>query len=162
MSVSWANEKKSNQEMSDSKTKTIFVGNLSFKATEDSIEEFFNDCGKVLAVRIAKLSDGKSKGFCHVDFEDEQGVENALQKNAEEFEGRNIKVDKTLPRSNNSDRRGGFGRGGYRNDRDRDHRGGGRGYGGNRGGMGGYRDRNDRDHRGGGGYRRNDRSRDRD
>lgn len=151
MTVSWANDKKSPQDMTDAKTKTIFIGNLSFKTIESTIEDFFSDCGKVLAVRIAKQYDGTNKGFCHVDFEDEESVENALKKNGEELDGRNIKVDKTLPRNNNSDRRGGYGQG---RDRDRGGFRGGRGYG-NRGGY----DRNNRDR---GGYRRSDRSRDRD
>lgn len=151
LSFNWANEKKPNREFTDSKTKTIFVGNLSYKASETTIEDFFSDCGKILAVRIAKMSDGKSKGFCHVDFEDEEGVENALKKNDEEFEGRNIRVDKTQPRRENTyERRGGF-------NRDRD-----RGFGmrdrGSYGGRGGDRGYHGRDN-----YRRNDRNdRDRD
>lgn len=162
ISFNWANEKKPNREFNDSKTKTIFVGNLSYKASETSIEDFFSDCGKILAVRIAKMSDGKSKGFCHVDFDDEEGVENALKKNNEEFEGRNIRVDKTQPRSENTfERRRGFNsfreRGsGYRDRSDFSGRGGDRGY----HGRDNYRrnDRSDRDRD----RNERDRSRDRD
>ena len=38
---------------------TAYVGNLSFKTRERGIEEFFEDCGKINSVRIAKSQDGK-------------------------------------------------------------------------------------------------------
>ena len=66
------------------------------------------------------------KGFCHVTFEG--AVDNALEKNGEDLDGRNVKVDKALPRQEG-------GRGDFR-----DRRGGrGRGRGGFRGGRGGFR-----------------------
>ena len=37
------------------------------------------------------------KGFCHVTFEDEGAVDKALEKNGEDLDGRNVKVDKALP-----------------------------------------------------------------
>ena len=56
------------------------------------------------------------KGFCHVTFEDEGAVDKALEKNGEDLDGRNVKVDKALPRQEGGrgdfrDRRGGRGRG---------------------------------------------------
>ena len=118
LGVSYAENKRRDndrQSHSDVKTKIIFVGNLSFKSTESSIEEFFEDCGKIENVRIAKNQDGKMKGFCHVTFEDEESVEKALEKNGQELDGRNVKVDKALPRQEGGrdrrDFRGGRGRG---------------------------------------------------
>ena len=133
LGLSWADDRKRNERERHSnieKTKIIFVGNLSYNSTESSIEEFFSDCGKIENIRIAKNQDGKMKGFCHVAFEDEEAVDKALEKNNEELDGRNIRVDKALPRTEGG--------------RDhRDHRGGrGRGRGGFRGGR---RDRRDRD-----------------
>ena len=80
-------------------------------------------------MRIATNQDGKMKGFCHVTFEDESSVDKALGKNGEDLDGRNVKVDKALPRQEG-------GRGDFR-----DRRGGrgGRGRGGFRGGRGGFR-----------------------
>lgn len=133
LGLSWAEDRKRNEREHQSnieKTKIIFVGNLSYTSTESSIEEFFADCGKIESVRIAKNPEGKMKGFCHIAFEDEEAVDKALEKNNQELDGRNIRVDKALPRSE----------GGRDN---RDHRGGrGRGRGGFRGGR---RDRRDRD-----------------
>ena len=122
--LSWAEDKKREGGSSSSniKTKIIYVGNLSYKSTEDSIREFFGDCGEIDNVRIATNQDGKMKGFCHVTFEDESSVDKALGKNGED-------LDKALPRQEG-------GRGDFR-----DRRGGrgGRGRGGFRGGRGGFR-----------------------
>ena len=127
--LSWAEDKKrEGPSSSNIKTKIIYVGNLSYKSTEDSIRDFFGDCGEIDNVRIATSQDGKMKGFCHVTFEDEGAADKALAKNGEELDGRNVKVDKALPRQE--------GRGDFR-----DRRGGrgGRGRGGFRGGRGGFR-----------------------
>ena len=129
--LSWAEDKKREGGSSSSniKTKIIYVGNLSYKSTEDSIREFFGDCGEIDNVRIATNQDGKMKGFCHVTFEDESSVDKALGKNGEDLDGRNVKVDKAFPRQER-------GRGDFR-----DRRGGrgGRGRGSFRGGRGGFR-----------------------
>ena len=59
--LSWAEDKKREGGSSSSniKTKIIYVGNLSYKSTEDSIREFFGDCGEIDNVRIATNQDGK-------------------------------------------------------------------------------------------------------
>jgi nucleolin len=110
---------------------TVFVGNLGFRTSEDTIREFFGDCGTVTSVRIAKGDDGRSKGFCHVDFESNEGVQKAIELNGNELDGRAVRVDPSTGKRSND--RGGFrgGRGGFR---------GGRGNGrGGRGGRGGFR-----------------------
>ena len=47
---------------------TLFVGNLGFRTTRDSIEYFFTGCG-VKDVRIALGEDERPRGFAHVEFE---------------------------------------------------------------------------------------------
>lgn len=42
---------------------TLFVGNLNYKTTEESLEKFFQDCGGVISVRIGRGQGGRSKGF---------------------------------------------------------------------------------------------------
>ena len=73
----------------------IFVGNISYKCTENDLKKFFKDCGKVVDVRLAKKPDGKLKGFAHVDFENKEAVDKAVQKNGEELQGRALKIDKS-------------------------------------------------------------------
>jgi len=124
---------------------TLFVGNLSFNASEDSVWSLFGDYG-VKNVRLpTDRETGRPKGFGYVEFEDIDGAKKAFEALAgADFEGRNIRLDFSQPRDNNSGGRGGFGgdRGG------RGGRGGGRGSfggdrgrGGGRGGFGGERGR---------------------
>ena len=72
----------------------VFVGNISYKCTENDLKKFFKDCGKIAEVRIAKRDDGKLKGFAHVDFETKEGMENAS--NQKEFIYRNGKILNSL------------------------------------------------------------------
>jgi len=115
----------------DGEKHTIFVGNLGFKTTEQSVKNFFKDCGNVVDVRIAKDRDtGKSKGFCHVDFDASTAVEKAKAKAGQDLDGREVRVDASVPRAGGSG--GGFGQRGGRGG----SRGGGRG--GFRGGSGSF------------------------
>lgn len=60
---------KENNQEGESKSKVVFVGNMSYNSDEASIKSFFASCGTVLGVRIALQDDGKKKGFCHVEFD---------------------------------------------------------------------------------------------
>lgn len=124
----------SSEQREDDTNKTAYVANLSFESTEESIKEFFKDCGPIKMVRITKdRYSGKNKGYAHVVFESVEGLENALKLNGNLLNGREIKIDRT--KSNNdrmrSYRRGGLrgrGRGSYRGGyRDDSYRGRGRG-----------------------------------
>jgi len=85
---------------------SIFVANLSFKTNDNKLKEFFEDCGKILEIRIAKNEKNQSRGFAHIDFEDEDGVNNAIKKSGSNLDGRDIRVEKSgEPRKNNG---GGF------------------------------------------------------
>ena len=114
-------------------SKSVFVGNLSYQTTEDDIRKFFDDCGEIKAVRLATDRDGSSKGFAHIDFDDEKDAENAVKKSGKLLDERNLRVDYA-----NSGRPGGRsdfregGRGGFRGGR------GGQSRGGFRGGRGGF------------------------
>jgi RNA recognition motif-containing protein len=106
--------------------KKLFVGNLSWKATEETLKALFEAYGKVLSVKI--ITDqytGKSKGFGFVEMETAEGAAAAIQGlNEKPVLERNIRVSlaqerterrEFTPRSNNS---GPSSRGGYRsNDR---------------------------------------------
>jgi nucleolin len=92
----------------DGEKHTIFVGNLGFKSTEQSVKNFFKDCGNVVDVRIAKDRDtGKSKGFCHVDFDNASAVEKSIAKAGQQLDGREVRVDASVPRSGGSGGAGG-------------------------------------------------------
>jgi len=132
---------------------TLFVGNLSFSVTEDTVWSFFNEYG-VKSVRLpTDRESGRPKGFGYVEFEDLEGAKKAFEGAAgAEIEGRAIRLDYSQPRdSSGGGDRGGFG-GGYGGDRGGRGRGG-RGRGGDRGGRGRGGDRGGRGRGGDRGFR---------
>jgi len=73
-------------------TNTLFVGGLSYYSTEETIKEFFEECGEVVDVRIA-FSEGRSRGFCHVEFDSVESASKAMKKNGENLDGRTLRLD---------------------------------------------------------------------
>ena len=59
--------------------KKLFVGNLSWKATEDSLKPVFEAFGKVVSIKIITDHTGRSKGFGFVEMETDQDELNAIQ-----------------------------------------------------------------------------------
>jgi len=84
----------------NSQSKTIFVGNLNFSTTEDALRDYFEDCGGIKDVRVNTKPDGSSKGFAHIEFNDERAAQKALKRNDEKLEGRRLKVDLAQGRKN--------------------------------------------------------------
>ncbi|KAJ3926566.1 MAG: hypothetical protein NXY57DRAFT_1028620 [Lentinula lateritia] len=68
---------------------TAFVGNLPFDLIEAELEEFFT---KTKSVKIIKDRDDKPKGFGYVEFEDLDGLKDAISKSGAAFSGRTIRV----------------------------------------------------------------------
>ncbi len=78
----------------------IYVGNLSYSMTEDSLRELFTPFGEVISSKIIKdrLTD-RSRGFGFVEMENKDEAESAIQKiDGTEVEGRNMKVNLARPR----------------------------------------------------------------
>ena len=60
--------------------KKIFVGNLSWKTSEDQLKEHFEVYGQVLSAKIVTdKTTGRSKGFGFVEMADEEGATNAIR-----------------------------------------------------------------------------------
>lgn len=59
--------------------KKLFVGNLSWKATEESLKPVFEAFGKVVSIKIITDHTGRSKGFGFVEFETAEEAQNAIQ-----------------------------------------------------------------------------------
>lgn len=132
---------------------TLFCGNLSFDADQDTISQAFGEYGTVLGVRLpTDRETGAPKGFGYVTFSSVEEAGTAMESmNGAEIAGRSVRLDYSQPRPQNGDSpargRGGFGggRGGGRGGfGDRGGRGGGRGFGGGRGGGRGFGDRGGR------------------
>jgi RNA recognition motif-containing protein len=62
---------------------SVVVKNLPFKMDEQSLGEFFEDCGDILRVKILKDREGRSKGLGFVDFSNQASLEKAIRKNGE-------------------------------------------------------------------------------
>ncbi len=78
----------------------LYVGNLSYSSTEESIKEFFSQAGAVLSVAIItdKFS-GRSRGFCFVEMGSNEEAEKAIEMfEGQELDGRNLKVNVSRPR----------------------------------------------------------------
>jgi RNA recognition motif-containing protein len=81
-------------------TVQIYVGNLNYRMTEDSLRELFAKYGEVVSVKIVQdRYSGRSKGFGFVEMSDKGEGEKAIQGlNDSEVEGRNIRVNFARPR----------------------------------------------------------------
>ncbi|KAH0400665.1 RNA-binding domain-containing protein, partial [Aureobasidium melanogenum] len=125
---------------------TLFVGNVSFNTTTDSLTGYFSEFGSINSIRLpTDRETGAPKGFGYVEFGSVEEAKAALEGlNGADVDGRNIRLDFAAPRDNNGGGGGGFGggRGGGRGGRGGFNDRGGRG--GGRGGRGGFGDRGGR------------------
>ena len=98
----------------------IFVGNLSFGTTEDSIRALFEPYGTV--DRVSLVTDretGRSRGFAFVEMADGEGAQRAITAlNGSRVDGRALNVNEARPKGERSaggaGSRAGSGGGGYR------------------------------------------------
>ncbi|XP_055963503.1 RNA-binding protein 7 [Sorex fumeus] len=73
--------------------RTLFVGNLETKVTEELLFELFHQAGPVVKVKIPKDKDGKPKQFAFVNFKHEVSVPYAMNLlNGIKLFGRPIKI----------------------------------------------------------------------
>jgi RNA recognition motif-containing protein len=80
-------------------TKNIYVGNLSFDSTEESVRNLFEQHGTVNSINLISDRDtGRPRGFGFVEMEGD-GSNAAIQAlNGAELDGRTIKVNEAKPR----------------------------------------------------------------
>ncbi|XP_011372255.1 RNA-binding protein 34 [Pteropus vampyrus] len=84
-------------ETSSRDKRSVFVGNLPYKAEEPAVEEHFLDCGSVVAVRIVRdPRTGVGRGFGFVLFENTDAVHLALKLNNSELMGRKLRVMRSV------------------------------------------------------------------
>jgi len=92
--------------------KNIYVGNLDFGATEDSVRSLFEPHGSVARVNIVTDRDtGQPRGFGFVEMSNDAEGEKAIAAlNGKDFGGRALSVNEARPKTERSGRGGGFGR----------------------------------------------------
>jgi cold-inducible RNA-binding protein len=91
--------------------KNIFVGNLSFGATEDAIRSMFEAYGTVDRVNVVTDREtGRARGFGFVEMSVDAEAERAIAGlNGKDLDGRTLNINEARPKED----RGGGG-GGYR------------------------------------------------
>lgn len=89
----------------------LYVGNLSFSTSENTLEDAFAAFGNVDSVSIINDRDtGRSKGFGFIEMSDDQEAKAAIAGlDGKDLDDRNIKVNEARPREERPNR-GGYGR----------------------------------------------------
>jgi RNA recognition motif-containing protein len=92
--------------------KNIFVGNLSFDATENALRAMFEEFGTVDRVNLVTDRDtGRARGFGFVEMSNDAEGQNAIAAlNGRDLDGRALNVNEARPKEN----RAGGGGGGFR------------------------------------------------
>jgi len=92
--------------------KNVFVGNLSFGATEDAVRSMFEAYGTVDRVNLITDRDtGQARGFAFVEMSNNAEADRAIAElNGRELDGRALNVNEARPKTE----RGSGGGGGYR------------------------------------------------
>ena len=93
----------------------LYVGNLAFQTTSQELQQLFGQAGTVQSASVVEDRDtGRSRGFAFVEMSSEEEATSAIEQfNGKEVGGRALKVNEAKQREN---------------------RGGGRGFSDNRGG----------------------------
>ena len=91
----------------------IYVGNLSFDATEDDIKQAFSEYGEVEEVNLIRdMETGRPRGFCFVQMTKDEEAKAAIEGvNLQRIAGRAVTVNEARPRK---DKPRGGGRGSRR------------------------------------------------
>jgi RNA recognition motif-containing protein len=86
----------------------LYVGNLSFRVTDDDLFEHFSQAGLVESANVVyDRETGRSRGFGFVEMSSEDEAANAIsQFNGQNYDGRDMVVNEARPRESNGGNRG--------------------------------------------------------
>ena len=89
----------------------IYVGNLSFDATDEDIRQAFGEYGEVDEVNIVRDREtGRPRGFCFVQMPKDEEAKAAIEgMNLQRIAGRAVTVNEARPRTDRPRRGGGRG-----------------------------------------------------
>jgi len=91
----------------------LYVGNLPYSFTDDSLRELFAEHGTVQSANIVMDREtGRSRGFGFVEMDDADGRKAVEDMNGTECDGRRLVVNEARPKPDRG-YGGGGGRGGY-------------------------------------------------
>ncbi len=94
-------------------SKKLYVGNLPYSATDQTLADTFSECGTVESARVIMDRDsGRSKGFAFVEMAtDAEAAEAIKRMNGLDLDGRALNVSEAKPQAPRDG--GGGGRGGF-------------------------------------------------
>jgi RNA recognition motif-containing protein len=103
-------------------SKKVYVGNLSFNATEEQVHDLFSEYGTIESIAMINDRDsGRFRGFCFVEMEDASAAKAIAALNGKTVDDRELRVNEAKPREERSG--GGYrGGGGNRNSGNRNNR----------------------------------------
>lgn len=80
-------------------SKSIYVGNLPWSATEEQIQGLFEEHGSVLSVKlVTDRETGRARGFGFVEMEDPEAVAAIEALDNFSFGGRTLRVNEARPK----------------------------------------------------------------
>ncbi len=82
-------------------SKKLYVGNLSYSATDQSLTDTFSQCGTVETAKVIMDRDsGRSKGFAFVEMSSDSEAQASISKfNGFELDGRALNVSEAKPQA---------------------------------------------------------------
>lgn len=82
----------------------MYVSNLSFHVTDESLRDLFSSFGEVSSSKIIiDRQSGRSRGFGFVEMPDDQSAEKAMQElNGKDIDGRALSVTVARPKEQRS------------------------------------------------------------
>lgn len=85
-------------------SKKIYVGNMNYATTEDSLRELFGQYGRVESVAvIVDRATGRAKGFGFVEMDSDDAAKAAIAAlDGNEFEGRRLRVNEAQEKPRDS------------------------------------------------------------
>ena len=91
--------------------KKIYVGNMSYNTSEDTLRQLFAQYGEVVSVNvITDRYTGRAKGFGFVEMASDDAARAAMGAlNGREVDGRQLKVNEATDKPRDSNRGGGGG-----------------------------------------------------
>ena len=75
-----------------------YVGNIAFEATREEVAALFDGCGVKLVRLHTDQHTGRSKGYAHVHFDDEAGLDAAVARDGAVLRGRGVRVSYGQPK----------------------------------------------------------------
>lgn len=99
--------------------KKLYVGNLSYQTDDSSLQSMFEGVGAVESARvIVDRATGRSKGFGFVEMSSDEDAQRAISEfDGKEVDGRKVRVSEAKPQEPRSGGGGGRGFGGGRGGR---------------------------------------------